>query len=60
METITHTKTGQRALIPAVTVKGLRALGAKGTEALNTLVSDAHNPHPVAVAVTKAVGVKAI
>lgn len=61
MELITNTKTGQQALIPSKTVNGLKAQGTrKATEALNTLVSDAHNQHPVAAAVTKALGIKAV
>ena len=61
METITSTQTGKQALIPAKTVAGLRKKGASvAVEALDTLVSDAHNNHPVARAVTNALGIKAL
>lgn len=59
-ETVTHTTTGLRALVPTATVAALRAKGATGVEALDTLVADAHNDHPVARAVCKATGVTAL
>ena len=48
--TITHSRTGQQAECYAKTVKGL------SQSAIDTLVFDAHNPHPVSAAVSRALG----
>ena len=52
--TITHSSTGQQATCFAKTAKTLPQ------DAIDTLVSDAHNPHPVSVAVARALDLRAL
>ena len=52
--TITHSKTGQQETIPVKFTKG------KTQKALDTLVLDTHNAHPVSAAVVRAMGLEAI
>ncbi len=52
--TVTSSTTGQSITLPAKVAKGL------SRTALDTLVSDAHNAHPVSAAVVRAMSIEKV